>query len=86
MNNLEKIRGSKGLTQDKLGKMAGVTRAAVCSIEKSKMNGEQAVLYGKLLEVNPFELIGTDVLRLMPKTQEDKEVLMRVIDSIKVGE
>lgn len=84
MSNLVKVRARLGINQSELAKRAGQTRAAVCYIEKSTMNASQAEKYAKALGCNRFEVIGLDVLKIIPETAEEKRILLDLIDKIEV--
>ena len=82
MNNLTKYRVQKGLTQEQLGKEVGVTRAAICFCEKNSFSLPVARKCAEVLEVNLFELLGTDVLKIIPTTEADKKALIKIIEEL----
>ena len=81
-NNLAKYRGKHGLTQEQLGARLGITKAAISAIEKNKLCGKTAVRCSEILGENPFALMGTDVLKMLPQTEEDKKILIEIIQSL----
>ena len=82
MNRLAKIRGSKSIAAIELSKMLNVSHPALSYNEKKKISVEIALKSAKALNVNVFEILWDEVLRLKPTTQEDKEVLIRMISEL----
>lgn len=58
--NLQKIRKSKGYTQESLGEVFGVDKSQISKLEsgKTKLHAEWIKKFCELLEVSPTELIG----------------------------
>lgn len=84
MNNLAKFRGIHGLTQEELGEKLGICRAAVSHTEKTVLSAKLAVEYGKVLGENPFALLGPDAFVMLPKTEEDRAILIDILTNIKL--
>lgn len=84
MNNVEKIRAKHDLTQQKLADKLGCTKAAVSLIEKGRLTPEKADLIASVLHENVYDVWGVDVLKRTPKTQNEKERLLAIINSIEV--
>lgn len=81
-NNLAFYRAKNGLNQRELGEKLGIGDATVSLAEHSKLPVKTALKASEILNVNVFTLLGTDVLRLVPSTEEDKEALIEVIRSL----
>lgn len=81
-NNLSKFRGQHGLTQEQLGEKLGISKAAVCFIEKNNLSPEMAQKCSDILGENRFSLMGTDALKALPKTQEEKDILIETIKNL----
>ena len=81
-NNLSLYRAKKGLNQRQLGEKLGISDATISLAEHSKLPVKTALQASEILEVNVFTLLGTDVLRLIPKTEEDKQALINVIKGL----
>ncbi|MCR4661673.1 MAG: helix-turn-helix transcriptional regulator [Clostridia bacterium] len=81
-NNLAKYRAKKGLNQRELGEKLGLGDATISLAEHSKLPVKTALKASEILDVNVFTLLGTDVLRLIPKTEEDKQALIEIIRNI----
>lgn len=81
-NNLAFYRAKNGLNQRELGEKLGIGDATVSLAEHSKLPVKTALKASEILNVNVFTLLGTDVLRLVPLTEEDKEALIEVIRSL----
>ena len=82
MNNLAFYRAKKGLNQRELGEKLGLGDAAISLAEHSKLPVKTALKAAEILDTNAFTLLGADALRLVPKTEEDKEALIAVIRSL----
>lgn len=82
MNNLAFYRAKKGLNQRELGEKLGLTDASVSLAEHSKLPVKTALKASEILNVNVFSLLGTDALRIVPKTEEEKEALIKVIKEL----
>ena len=81
-NNLAKYRGKHGLTQEQLGSKLGITKAGVSCLEKGKLSPKTAQKCAEILGENRFALLGTDVLKELPKTEEDKAILIEIIQNL----
>lgn len=81
MNNLRKIRKKKGLTQQELADMVGVSRQLICYMEKGKYNITNSIIkkMSKALEISPVEIMGVDNFKFMPKTEEEKEYVIKIV-------
>ena len=82
MNNLALYRAKKGLNQRELGEKIGLTDASVSLLEHRALSVKHAKEIAPILDVNVFALLGTDVLKLVPQTEEDKEVLIKIIKEL----
>lgn len=81
-NNLVKYRGKHGFTQEKLGEKLGVTKATISYIEKNRLSAKQAQKCAKILNENVFNILGLDVFKIVPKTEEDKNILIETIKNL----
>ena len=81
-NNLAKIRGEHQISQTELASKIGVTKQGLCFNEKGKCSVQIATKAAAVLGENVFNVLGTDALVLIPKTEEDKEVLIELIRSL----
>lgn len=82
MNNLALYRAKKGLNQRELGEKLGLGDATISLAEHSKLPVKTAIKAAEILDVNVFTLLGPDVLRLVPKTEEDKQALIEIIKGL----
>lgn len=78
-NNLRKYRGIHNMTQDELGQKLGVSKAGVSYMEQNSINVESAKQCAEILGENVFAILGKDAFRLLPETEEDKEILINTI-------
>lgn len=81
-NKLALYRGKHGITQEQLGAELGISKAGVCYLEKNKISPETAEKCAKILGENTFAILGSDVLRKLPETEEDKAILIELINSL----
>lgn len=79
MNNLAKYRTKHKFTQTELGNKIGVSKAGLSYIEKNRINPNTAAKCAEILNENMFSILGKDALRAIPKTEEDKDVLINLI-------
>lgn len=82
MNRLAKIRGSKGIDASTFCKMIGISHPSLSYNEKNKIAVKIAKKSAEALNVNVFEILGDEVLRLKPTTQEEKEIVIRIISEL----
>ena len=74
MNRIKELRLSRGITQDELGAMLGVKKAAVSKYENEKINIPSAVL-SKLMDVfgvSADHLLCRDASSPLPKLMRDR--------------
>ena len=81
-NNLVKYRSKHGFTQEKLGEKLGVTKATISYIEKNRLSAKQAQKCAKILNENVFNILGLDAFKIIPKTEEDKNILIETIKNL----
>lgn len=81
-NNLALYRAKKGLNQRELGEKLGLTDASVSLLEHRALSIKHAKDIAEILDVNVFALLGTDVLKLIPQTEEDKAILIEIIKGL----
>ena len=81
-NNLAKFRGKHGLTQEQLGEKLGISKAGVSHLEKNKICPETAQKCADILGENVFAILGTDALKSIPHSEEDKRILIETINNL----
>ena len=81
-NNIAFYRIQHGLTQKEFGEKIGMATHAVGYAENHSCTVKLAKETAALLDENPFRILGTDVLKLIPQTEEDKEILIKMIKEI----
>lgn len=61
MNRLKQLRNSRGITQDELGRMLGVQKAAICKYENGRVNMPNSVIMRlvEIFQVSADYLLGT---------------------------
>ena len=82
MNNIAFLRIKHGLTQKEFGKKIGMHTHAVGYAENHHCGVNLARKTSEVLGENIFEVLGTDVLTVLPKTDEDKEILIKMIKGL----
>ena len=81
-NNLAKIRGKHQISQIDLAKRLGVTKQCVSGAELGRCSPRLAKKVAKELNENVFDILGTDVFVIEPKTEEEKA---KIVESILRG-
>lgn len=81
-NNLAKFRGKHGLTQEQLGEKIGISKAGVSHLEKNKICPETARKCADILGENSFAILGADALKAIPRSDEDKRILIETINNL----
>ena len=81
-NNLARIRGKHQMTQTELAEKIGVTKQGLCFNEKKICSIKMARKVAEVLNENVFDILGTDVFLIEPKTDEDKTRLIKLILSM----
>lgn len=82
MNNIAFLRIKHGLTQKEFGEKIGMHTHAVGYAENHRCGVQLAQKTADVLGENVFEVLGTDALKLLPKTEEDKEILIKMIKGL----
>ena len=82
MNNIALLRIKHGLTQREIADKTGMHTHAVGYAEHHKCSTKLAKQIAGILGENPFNVIGSDVLKMLPKTDEDKEILIKMIKEL----
>ena len=81
-NNIAYYRIKHGLTQKAFGEKVGMATHAVGYAENHRCSVELAKKTAVALGENAFDILGSDVLRLLPKTEEEKEILIKIIKEL----
>lgn len=81
-NNLAKIRGQHRISQTDLAEKIGVTKQGLCFNEKGKCSVQMAEKVAAELQENVFYVLGTDAFVVEPKTEEDKEIIIKIIKEL----
>ncbi len=74
-NRIKKARISKGLSQEDLGKLIGVSKVSVCGYELGTRTPSLAILTKiiNILDLNPNYLLGRDI-RIVSDTNEEYHI------------
>ena len=81
-NNIAYLRVKHGLTQKAFGEKIGMATHAVGYAENHTCSVKLAKATAEMLGENPFEVLGTDALKLLPQTDEDKAILIEMIKKL----
>lgn len=81
-NNIRAFRKEKGLTQTELAEALGVTKQAICFLEKGHVSRLAAERIANYLRVSVVELMGLDLFKFIPTTIEEKIYLIDLITNI----
>ena len=82
MNNLKKIRGKHELSLAQLSKALGMTKEGLRHNEDKTLSVKTALKAAEYLGENVFEILGSDVLTLIPFEEEDKEIVIKMIKEL----
>ena len=85
MNNIEKYRGLKGMSQSELATKVQLTRGGLWFIESGKaknVRSDKIVKIGEVLEVSPVMLMGMENFKFEPKTKEDIDYVKPYVDTL----
>lgn len=83
MNNLKKVRGIYGLTQQELADLVGVSRATIFNSENGKIEPKLAIAVSSALKCNVFDVLGEDVFSIQPMTKDDFDSIYKTLKGIK---
>lgn len=81
-NNLRKIRGKHQITVTELAKRIGVSKQGLSLNEKGKISPNVALKAAEVLHENVFEILGESAFVILPKTEEDKAALIKIIKEL----
>lgn len=88
MNNIQKYRGLKGITQKELADTLGMTRPGLSYLEHSNaknVNQKKLEEMSAILGVSIVKLLGEDNLKNIPTTIEDADYMIELLENIKRG-
>lgn len=89
MNNLKRYREQKNLSQERLAELllkddgSSVGRTVISQLEtgKRRLNLKTAEKLGAILNVDPYELIGEELLVIEPKDSKDLNKMISSLSS-----
>ncbi len=81
-NNIAKIRGRHQMSQTELAEKMGMTKQGVSFNETVKASPKTVLRVAEILNENVFDILGSDALVLLPKTEEDKRILIKMIEEL----
>lgn len=82
MNNIAFYRVKHGLTQKEFASKVNIAPHAVSYAERSHCGTKLAKKTAEVLGENVFEIMGADVLKILPQSEEDKEILIKIIKEL----
>ncbi len=82
MNNLAFFRVKHGLTQKEFGEMVGMHVHAVGYAENHHCTVKLAKQIAEAFGENVFDILGADVLKVLPKTEEEKQIIINMIKNL----
>lgn len=86
MNNIQKYRGLKGISQIDFSKQLGMTRPGLSFVENGNVkiiNYENLKKMSEILEVSPIMLLGEENFKYLPETKEDVDFMIDILLKIK---
>ena len=88
MNNIQKYRGLKGITQVELADALNMTRPGLSYLEHSNaknVNQKKLEKMSEILGVSIVKLLGEDNFKNVPSTVEDIDYTIELLENIKRG-
>jgi len=82
MNNVAFYRAKHGLTQKEFAEKVGMHTHAVGYAENHHCSVKLAKDTAEALGENVFDILGADALKILPKTEEDKQILIEMIKGL----
>ena len=82
MENIQKLRGKMGLSQEELAQKMGLCRGSIVKLESKKCKSTSAKTEKNLCDffgVTPCQLYGVDNLRHSPSTKEELAELISLL-------
>lgn len=86
MNNIQKYRGLKGISQVDFAKQLDMTRPGLSFVENGNVkiiDYEKLTKMSKILGVSPIVLLGEENIKYLPKTKEDVDFMIDILLKIK---
>ena len=81
-NNIAFYRVKHGLTQKEFATLVGMHTHAVGYAENHHCSAKLARDAAMVLGENVFDVLGSDVLKILPNTEEDKQIIINMIMSL----
>ena len=88
MNNIQKYRGLKNISQKDFAEQLGMTRPGLSYVENGNVkniNSKKIKLMSEILCVSPVKLLGMENFKCIPETKEDADYLISLLVDLKEG-
>ena len=88
MNNIQKYRKERGFSQTELAAKVNLTRGGLWFIEVGKaknVRSDAIIKISEILEVSPVKLMGMENFKFEPKTIEDIDFIIEMLEQSKLG-
>lgn len=83
-NNLALLRGKHQISQTKLAEALGITKQGLCFAEKGRCSIALAKKASEYLGEDIYDVLGTDVFVIDPKSEAEKEKLIEIVRKFEV--
>ena len=86
MNNIQKYRGLKNISQKDLAIQLDLTRPGLSYIENGKakfISKKTLTKLSEILEVSPVKLLGIENLKYIPRDKEDVDFMIEILENLK---
>lgn len=86
MNNIQKYRGIKNISQKELAAQLGMSKGGLSYVENNHARvGDMKRLtkISEILGVSVIKLLGEENFKVIPNTQEDVDFLIEILEKIK---
>lgn len=84
MNNIQKYRGLKNISQREFAAQLKITRPGLSFIEHSNVKYISPDVLNKMseiLEVSPIMLLGVENFKIVPETKEDIDYMIEILEA-----
>lgn len=81
MNNIKKLRIKNIVTQVDIAKALNTTRSNISLMEKGSLSVRNAKLLAGYFGVSTIEILGEDIFKIFPETDEEKMYIINMLKS-----
>lgn len=83
-DNITEMRIKKNMSILDIANALGISKQRMYYIRKRPLTYEMAVKISKILECNVIDLMGADILKVLPKNEKEKQKVLDIVNGIEV--